>query len=157
MIRALCLALGLSLAGSPLWAEVVVNYAALANSHDPDLRTESDRRTVAAELDRRIQRLGERYLKPGEVLHIQITRVDLAGQYEQWRTGWQDVRILRDITPPRIHMHYTLFQNGKPIRQGTAQLSDINYLSDPRARGDDERLIHEKLLLDDWFRKTFRP
>jgi len=78
---------------------------------------------------------------------------------------WQDVpdagdgvfdKALCCVTPPRIHFDYTLFQHGKPVRRGEARLSDMNYLSDPRARGDGDRLVHEKLLLDDWFRKSFK-
>jgi len=156
MFRAAFIALASGLVLTPVQAGVLANYDVLAQSHDRALRSESDRRSVAAELDRHIQRLGERYLAPGQDLHIEFTRIDLAGEYEPWRTGWQDVRILRDVTPPRIHFDYTLFQHGKPVRRGEARLSDMNYLSDPRARGDGDRLVHEKLLLDDWFRKSFR-
>lgn len=156
MLRGALVALTLGLTLTPVQAGVVANYDVLAQSHDRALRRESERRSVAADLDRHIQRLGKRYLASGQDLHIQFTRIDLAGQYEPWRTGWQDVRILRDVTPPRLNFRYTLFQNNKPVRSGEARLSDIYYLSDPRARGDDDRFIYEKLLLDDWFRKTFK-
>lgn len=155
MFRTICLALALGLFSAPVQADIVVNYDVLAQSHDRALRRESDRRTVAAEMNRHIARLGERYLSAGQDLHILLTRFDLAGEYEPWRSGWEDVRILRDITPPRIHFTYTLFQDGKPIRRGKARLSDIDYLSDPRGRRNDSRLIHEKLLFDDWFRDSF--
>ena len=43
------------------------------------------------------------------------------------------------------------------LRQGDARLSDMNSLWDPRGRGDDRRFVHDKLLIQDWFRKTFTP
>jgi hypothetical protein len=156
MLRAIAVAVVLAGTIPPVQAGVVANYDILAQSHDRALRRESDRRDFATELDRHIQRLGDRYLAPGQELHLQFTRIDLAGEYEPWRTDWQDVRILRDVTPPRIHFRYTLLQGGQPVAKGEARLSDMNYLSDPRARGDTDRFIHEKLLLDDWFRRTFR-
>ncbi|WP_425331318.1 DUF3016 domain-containing protein [Paracoccus ravus] len=49
-------------------------------------------------------------------------------------TGWQDVRILRDVIPPWLHFRYTLLQNGRALQRGEARLSDLDYLSEPRAR-----------------------
>ncbi|WP_230382988.1 DUF3016 domain-containing protein [Paracoccus shanxieyensis] len=157
LLRCVCLAalLALPLSAPPLLADVVVDYAGLSSSRDAGLRHDRDRRQVAAELDRDLQKLGRRYLRPGQTLELQIAQIDLAGDYEPWRSGFQDVRILRDITPPRIVLRYQLVEDGRLIAQGQAKLGDMNYLSDPRARGDGTPLIHEKLLLRDWFRKTF--
>ncbi|WP_170295241.1 DUF3016 domain-containing protein [Paracoccus aestuariivivens] len=155
MFRWVWITLALTVA-TPAAAEIVVNYDALAASPDPALRRDIERKGVIHELSSEFDRLDKRYIRPGQVLHIQIQRLDLAGEYEPWRRGFEDVRIMRDITPPRINLHYALFENGRKTREGTARLSDMNYLSDPRARSSDERLIHEKLLLRDWFRETFR-
>ncbi|SMO87208.1 DUF3016 domain-containing protein [Paracoccus laeviglucosivorans] len=153
--QATCASLLCAMLATPAMADVVVDYAGLAGSRDPGLRSDRDRRIVVAQLDRSIQELGQRYLQPGQDLRIDIVELDLAGDFEPWRSGMQDVRIMRDVTPPKIRIRYALTQNGQPIQSGEARLGDMNYLSDPRAMNDSEPLIHEKLLLRDWFKKTF--
>lgn len=154
MFRSACLALLLAMPLSAA-ADVVANYDALAQSNDRTLRNERSRQSVVSELDRDLQDLGARYLPSGQTLQIRFVRLDLAGDFEPWHRGMEDVRIMRDTTPPRIHLQYALLQDGKLLRQGEARLSDLNYLSDPRARSSRDRLVHEKLLLQDWFRKSF--
>jgi hypothetical protein len=46
--------------------------------------------------------LDGRYLGSHQALVIDVTSVDLAGQFERWRTLAYDVRVMRDIYPPRI-------------------------------------------------------
>lgn len=156
MLRPAFLALALVVTGAALaHADVVVNYDALAPTHDRDLRNPRDRALVTRELDDTLRKLAARHLRDGQDLRIDMRELDLAGDYEPWNGGFRDVRILRDTTPPRIRFHYVLTQNGRIVAQGDARLGDLDYLSDPRARMRNERLIHEKLLLQDWFRDTF--
>ena len=110
--------------------------------------------TLAA-LRSHLQRLGERFLAPGQTLTVDILDVDLAGQYEPWRRNLADVRILRDVTPPRIKLRYVLTERGKRSRSGEDNLTDINYQMNPAARSSSDRLVYEKALLDDWFRRNF--
>lgn len=110
--------------------------------------------TLAA-LRSHLQRLGERFLAPGQTLTVDILDVDLAGQYEPWRRNLADVRILRDVTPPRIKLRYVLTERGKRSRSGEDNLTDINYQMNPSARSSSDRLVYEKALLDDWFRRNF--
>ena len=110
--------------------------------------------TLAA-LRTHLQRLGERFLAPGQTLTVDILDVDLAGQYEPWRRNLADVRILRDVTPPRIKLRYVLTERGKRSRSGEDNLTDINYQMNPSARSSSDRLVYEKALLDDWFRRNF--
>ena len=49
-----------------------------------------------------LESLGGRYLASHQSLIIEVTNVDLAGQFEPWRTLAYDVRVMRDIYPPRI-------------------------------------------------------
>lgn len=136
---------------------VGVTYVAPETFRDREFRQARSRASALAEFDRWFAELGARYLPSGQSLRIEVLEMDLAGDFEPWRTGWQDVRFLRDTTPPRIRMRWQLEQGGKVIRQGDARLSDMNYLWDPRGKGDSRRFVHDKLLIQDWFRKTFAP
>jgi hypothetical protein len=103
-----------------------------------------------------LQRLGDRFLALGQNLTIDILDIDLAGDYEPWRGGsLGDVRIMRDITPPRFRLRYVLTEKGKRARSGEETLTDINYQMNPSGRFGSDRYGYEKALLDDWFRRMF--
>ncbi len=111
---------------------------------------------VLAELKTYVQRLGGRFLAPGQNLAIDILDIDRAGMEEPWRGGGMgDVRIMRGVTPPRIKLRYVLNEKGKRPRGGEETLTDINYQMNPSARFGGDRLVYEKALLDDWFRRMF--
>lgn len=102
-----------------------------------------------------LQTLGDRYLQPGQVLKIDVRDIDLAGRYEPWRPIGADVRVMRPVDWPRIKLRYTLEQNGQVARSAEAVVSDRDYLERPNLQRSDESLPYERVMLDDWFRKTF--
>jgi hypothetical protein len=59
--------------------------------------------------------LGARYLGPQQVLTLEVLNVDLAGKFEWWRRFAYDVRVLRDVYPPRFTMHYILVESGRTL------------------------------------------
>ncbi len=76
-----------------------------------------------------------------------------AGGFEPWR-GPQaaDVRIVRDIYPPRIDLRFKLLgADGKLLREGSRQLRDASFMMRPDLYPNDP-LRYEKTLLDDWVR-----
>ncbi|MCY1244010.1 hypothetical protein D9M72_570590 [compost metagenome] len=79
----------------------------------------------------------------------------LTGRYEPWHTAFNDVRILRNTTPPRFKLRYTLRQAGKVLMRGEETVTDVNYLWRPSARGSSDRLGYQKDMLRDWFRARF--
>ncbi|CAD5110524.1 DUF3016 domain-containing protein [Zestomonas carbonaria] len=111
---------------------------------------------VLKEIRATFEKLGERYLGPGQTLRIDVQDIDLAGRYEPWRAHAYDVRFMRDITWPSMKLHYELSQDGKPLASGDARLSDMSYLQRPgRSVNSSDRLYAEKVMLNDWFRKQF--
>jgi hypothetical protein len=116
---------------------------------------ESSRRSTEAALRAHLDRLGKRYLAPGQSLSIDVLDIDLAGQNEPLRFGLSDMRVLRGVTPPRIRLRYVWSEKGRRIRSGEETLSDINYQMNPSAQLSSDRYVYEKALLDDWFRRTF--
>ena len=94
--------------------------------------------------------------KSDRLLEVQITQVQRAGGFEPSRGAQAgDVRIVRDIYPPRIDLRFTLIgPNGNTLREGPRQLRDSAFLMRP-GMGSGEALQHEKALLDDWVDKEF--
>lgn len=111
---------------------------------------------VMKTLTQYLQKLGQRYLQPGQQLVIDIRDIDLAGRFEPWHSQAYDVRFMREITWPTIDLSYTLSQPGKPDQQAQERVSDKMYLSRPgRVTSSSDRLYAEKAMLDDWFRQRF--
>lgn len=101
---------------------------------------------------RYLEGLGGRYLGSHQSLVIEVTNVDLAGQFEPWRTLAYAVRVMRDIYPPRIALRYKLTEDGQVMAEGEAKIVDINYLANPSVRLVQDPLRYEKAMLSDWFR-----
>jgi len=102
-----------------------------------------------------LRRLGERYLRPDDVLSIEILDIDLAGRYEPWRFPGQDLRYMREVTWPTIKVRYTLLRQGSAALDGEEVVTDQNYLMRAGARHSGTPLFYEKAMLDDWFRDRF--
>ena len=108
------------------------------------------------ELAKHVRYRAERVLPPGETLQVTFTNVQRAGTYEPWRgPRWYDVRIIKDIYPPRISLKFTTTDaSGHVVSQGARDLSDPAFLQ----RGilnETDPLRFEKRLLDDWLRSEF--
>lgn len=98
-----------------------------------------------------IQERAKLYVPEGQKLSIKITDVDLAGDFEPWRgPQLQDIRIVKDIYPPRIALSYALTDaTGKVVKEGKRDLRDLAFQMKISINNQDS-LRHEKALLDDW-------
>jgi hypothetical protein len=101
-----------------------------------------------------IAQRASRILAPGQRLDIEVTDVDRAGEYEPWLgPRFDDVRIIKDMYPPRIDLDFTLYgADGKVLREGSRKLRDLAFLSHSMAN-DRDSLQYEKSLIDLWLRK----
>lgn len=98
----------------------------------------------------------ERVLPEGDHLAVTFTNVQLAGTYEPWRgPRWDDVRVIKNIYPPRIDLKFTLTgTSGAVVREGERKLRDPAFMQ----RGilnETDPLRFEKRMLDDWLRSEF--
>ena len=119
-------------------------------SFDPRKREEA-----LTQLARHFEKLG-RSLPVGQHLTINVTDVDLAGREDPRLRGINDIRILNGgVDWPRMTLHYVLEQDGKVLRSGDARLSDMSYLNRLNRYSSSEPLRYEKLMMDEWFDKTF--
>ena len=90
-------------------------------------------------------------------LTVTLTEVDLAGDFEPWgRPEMQDVRIVKDIYPPRIDLEFKLTDAaGVVVKEGKRELRDLAFMMKLSIdRNDPNR--HEKELLNDWLRREFK-
>lgn len=117
--------------------------------------SDKDRAEVQRDIEQHLQRLAERGLPAGESLKIEVLDIDLAGRFEpfSFRTG-SDVRIVRDITWPRMKLRYMLTRGGEVVVSKEEQLADLNYLMSINRYSSSDRLRYEKSMLDDWFDRT---
>src|SRR5215472_16192852 len=72
--------------------------------------------------------IGPRYLKSGQVLTLDVLNVDLAGRIEWWRRNFYDIRIFRDVYPPRFKLNYRLAEAGRILVEGQETVVDPDYL-----------------------------
>ncbi len=100
----------------------------------------------------------KRFIPQGDTLFVSVTDVDLAGEYEPWRgPQWDDVRIVKDIYPPKINLSFRVTDStGRVLKEGKRELRDLAFLMNLSMQFREDRLRHEKTLLDDWFRSEFR-
>ena len=105
------------------------------------------------DLSRYIRHLAQQ-LREGQVLHVDILDVDLAGEPRETRKG--RVRVARDVSFPAIRLRYQLEVNGQIIQSNEERLTDLDYRHHIReARAATTTLYFEKRMLDDWFQRTF--
>lgn len=107
-------------------------------------------------LAKHLRTRAERVLPPGQRLAVTFTDVQRAGQYEPWHgPRWSDVRVVKDIYPPRIDLRFRLLDaNGAVLREGERSLRDSAFLMRDGTHEDDP-LRFEKRLLDAWLRREF--
>jgi hypothetical protein len=101
-----------------------------------------------------LQSLGKKYLQEGQGLQITITDIDLAGNIEYPHNG-NAVRVMRDITPPRITLRWRLLPADTNLPMQTASLIDMNYLMHTNQYSEGDFLRYEKQMLDVWFKHNF--
>lgn len=126
---------------------------------DSYMGTDKGRDSTLEQIKEYLVTRGVRGLLPGQKLAITFTDVDLAGDYEPWRSGqWADVRIVKEIYPPRLTLAFRLTDaEGKVVKEGQRDLRDIAFMMKITMGFRDDPLRHEKALLDDWLSSEWRP
>jgi hypothetical protein len=108
-------------------------------------------------LSRYVATSADKSLPPGERLVVRIDDVQLAGMYMPGRrVGWDQIRVVRDTTPPRIDLNFRLESaQGDVLKQGDRKLRNLNFLYTNSLRHQGDTLSYEKNLIDDWMAKEF--
>ena len=110
--------------------------------------------TLLDSLADHLKALARSHLADDQVLHIRITDVDLAGEIE-YTHRIPEVRVLRDITSPRINLRYQLQTGEQKQPESDVSLRDFSYLTRMNRYSEGDPLRYEKQMLDEWFLRTF--
>jgi hypothetical protein len=108
-------------------------------------------------LSEHLRTRADRILPPGEQLQVMIEDISLAGRFEPWHhSSAQDIRFMRDVSPPRMRLHYTLTAaDGSVIRQSDVRLMDAFYLQRAVVGNSTDALRFDKRMIDDWLARDF--
>jgi hypothetical protein len=91
-------------------------------------------------------------LPAGQELKVEFLDIDLAGDVFP-RVPVRDIRVMKGRADwPKMHLRYSIEQDGKVLRSGDREIADPNYLMNA-STFNNELYGHDKKLLDDWFRK----
>ena len=152
---ALLSALSLAFASNASAAEATakVKFINVASYFDMPF-SQHARNDVFATLTAHFEKLAAK-LPAGQTMNIEVSDLSLAGRIEPSLISLgNDVRILRGGTDwPSLKFSYTIAADGKVIKEGKADIADLNYLRGFNRYSSSESLRYEKKLLDDWFRK----
>jgi hypothetical protein len=121
-------------------------------------RFDAERGDWVRQIARHLRTSAAARLQPGEQLDVVITDIDRAGDYEPSGYRLGDVRVVRDLYPPRIELQFTWRDaSGAVLADGTRRLADLGFLTSAvgMARRNDA-LQHEKRLIDGWVRDELR-
>ncbi|MBX9934856.1 MAG: DUF3016 domain-containing protein [Methylobacterium sp.] len=138
-------------------AQVQVRYVAPEHFTDAENRRGSGLtlRATLSEMTRILEQLGQAHLRPGESLELTVLDIDLAGFERSAASSLQGLRIVNDVTPPRIRLAYALRRRGRIVSQGEESISDINFLLNFNSRLSTGGLYYERAVLKEWFAKRF--
>jgi hypothetical protein len=141
-------------------AKVDVTFVApekFTDAKEDSMDSEKGRAALLDQLKEHLVAQGGRQLDPSQRLEIKVTDIDLAGDFEPWRgIGMQDVRIVKDIYPPRMNLEFRLLDaDGKVVSEGKRELRDLSFLLNAVLPTSDP-LRYDKEMLSTWLRREFK-
>jgi hypothetical protein len=113
--------------------------------------TESGQQQILSDLRTALE-FDAKYIVPdGDHLTLTFTDIDLAGDFEPWHgPNWDDIRIVKDIYPPRFAFTYQLTDPaGQVLKSGKENLLDMAFQMRITLNNSDP-LRYEKDILKDW-------
>ena len=118
---------------------------------------EATRTTYLEQIRDHVLEQAKYYVPEGHKLLVTFTDIDMAGDFEPWHGArWTDVRIVKDIYPPRINLTFRLVDaEGRVVKEGKRELRDLAFLMKISLNFRDDSVRHEKALLADWIRSEF--
>lgn len=143
-----------TLAAASVAAEANVSYIKASEMTDVP-RHYKDLETMEYSFTQHLKQLSEK-LPAGQVLKVEFLDIDLAGDVFP-RVPVRDIRVTKGQADwPRIHLRYSIEQDGKVISSGEKKLADPNYQLSINMY-QQELYAYEKQMLDNWFRKEILP
>lgn len=122
---------------------------------DDSMDTDKGREYILSEIREYIEKQAKTLIAKDQRFEITFTDIDLAGQYEPWRSSsLRDVRIVKDIYPPRFDFSFKILDaSGAVIKEGKETLRDLTFMSRMVIDRSDS-LRYEKDILKQWMVQT---
>jgi hypothetical protein len=147
--------------GAALLGATKADAAVTVSFSDPDHFTDigdgahnAPNPRLLRELTAYFQSLGDKHLRPGQALVVDVRDIDRAGRLEPW-SGATVPRILTEATWPRMTLRYELREGGKLVAGEEQTLRDQSYLQRARTGSAGDDLRYEKTMIEDWFVARF--
>lgn len=144
-------------------SEIVAEFTDVDKYTDFSVNGLSEKKTLSifkAELKTELERLAKKYLEEGQVLTLNFTDIDMAGDIQPWRNRYNaDIRYVENIYRPRLEFTYTLTDKDENIlSEGEADIVDLAFMMNTLAtfRAHHMSFFYELDLLSNWVRKASR-
>lgn len=114
---------------------------------------------VERELTETFVEEAEDYLPEGWAVHFTVTDLDLAGEYEPWRSiQYDDIRFIKDIYPPRLEASWVVKNAaGDVVTEGQEKVTDLDFtFTINRTRLNTDQFTYERQMIEDFVRKVLR-
>ncbi|QLE87047.1 MULTISPECIES: DUF3016 domain-containing protein [Shewanella] len=121
-----------------------------------DIQSRYEQRTFD-NLTKELSKQVEKRFQPNQKLELVVTDVDLAGDVRPtFGATMNDIRVIKDIYPPRMNFSYQVLEGDKVIMAGDEKLTDLGFMHKV-GRMDDKPLRYEYRLMEDWLKKSIEP
>lgn len=101
--------------------------------------------------------IASKVLKPGEVLMMDVTNVDLAGDVRpSFGETATNIRVVKDVYPPKINFRYKIMQGNRVVMSGNEKLQDMFFMGGIQPVVQ-RPFMYESNLLRHWFNKSIAP
>lgn len=109
------------------------------------------------ELTKNLNKEAAKVLKPNQTLEMVVTDLDLAGDVKPtFGATMNDLRVVKDIYPPRITFSYKVTEGEQVIIAGNEKLTDLGFMN-TIYKANDQSNRYENALLTSWLKDTIKP
>ncbi|ABV89036.1 DUF3016 domain-containing protein [Shewanella pealeana] len=121
-----------------------------------DIQSRFEQRTFE-QMTKSLNKEASKILKPDQKLEMVVTDLDLAGDVRPtFGATTNDLRVVKDIYPPRITFSYKILQGDQVVMAGDEKLTDMNFMYSIN-KMNNKPYRYENELLSSWLKKTVKP
>lgn len=121
-----------------------------------DIQSRYELRTFET-LTKNLNKTVTKNFQPDQKLEMVVTDVDLAGDVRPtFGATSNDIRVVKDIYPPRLTFSYKVLEGDKVIVAGDEKLRDLGFMQTVGVTND-KPLRYETKMLDEWLKNSVIP
>ncbi|MCG9730258.1 DUF3016 domain-containing protein [Shewanella sp. Isolate13] len=121
-----------------------------------DIQSRFETRTFD-QLTKNLNKEASKVLKPDQKLEMVVTDLDLAGDVRPtFGATTNDLRVVKDIYPPRITFSYKVIEGDQVIIAGDEKLTDMNFMHSIN-KMNNKPYRYENEMLTSWLKTSIAP